>query len=135
VEDVAVLTDVHTPRLHGHFVVDGADDHRCRAVGHRLTVDARLAVGTIGTRLAVRPRLPVRVLLVVGVRLAVRSRLPVRVIGSWLAVPDLAVSLRSEERRVGKACRSRWATGCHEQKLRLPAVAGRTSAASGQPEG
>src|SRR5699024_9703092 len=94
-EPTADSDDAHPHRPHGHFVGDGADDHRWRAVGHRLTVDARLPVGTIGTRLAVRPRLPVRVLLVVGVRLAVRSRLPVRVIGSWLAVPALAVSLVS----------------------------------------
>src|SRR5699024_12036291 len=82
----------------GHFVGDGADDHRWRTVGHRLTVHARLAVGAIGTRLAVGA---VCVLLVVGIGLAVRPRLPIRavgvllVVGIGLAVPGLAVSLVS----------------------------------------
>src|SRR5699024_8981674 len=81
-----------------HFVGDGADDHRWRAVGHRLTVGARLAVGAIGTRLAVGA---VCVLLVVGIGLAVRPRLPIRAVdvllavGGGLTVPALAVSLVS----------------------------------------
>src|SRR5699024_11260026 len=90
--------DAHPHRPDGHFVGDGADDHRWRAVGHRLTVHARLAVGAIGTRLAVGA---VRVLVAVGIGLAVRPSLPIRavdaplVVGVGLAVPALAVSLIS----------------------------------------